>query len=61
MPRPDDVIDQSGVRLIGIVPEDRKLAAAFARGRLPAADTPGFMALSRIASRLNGVPVPLAL
>ena len=37
----DDVIDQSGVRLIGIVPEDRKLAAAFARGRLPAADTPG--------------------
>lgn len=57
----DDVIDQSGVRLIGIVPEDRKLAAAFARGRLPAADTPGFMALSRIASRLNGVPVPLAL
>ena len=55
------MIDQSGVRLIGIVPEDRKLAAAFARGRLPAADTPGFMALSRIASRLNGVPVPLAL
>lgn len=57
----DDVIDQSGVRLIGIVPEDQKLSAAFARGWLPAADASGFMALSRIAARLNGVPVPLTL
>ena len=57
----DDVIDQSGVRLIGIVPEDQQLSAAFARGRLPAAEAPGFMALSRVAARLNGVPVPLAI
>lgn len=57
----DDVIDQSGVQLIGIVPEDKKLAAAFACGRMPGADTPGRMALSRIAARLNGVFVPLAL
>ena len=57
----DDVIDQSGVRLIGIVPEDQQMSAAFARGRLPAAEAPGFMALSRVAARLNGVPVPLAI
>lgn len=57
----DDVIDLSGVQLIGIVPEDHTLSAAFACGRLPGADTPGRMALSRIASRLNGISVPLVL
>ncbi|MGN0478352.1 MAG: P-loop NTPase [Hominenteromicrobium sp.] len=57
----DDVIDQSGIRLIGVVPEDREMAAAFQCGRLPAADTPGMTALSRVAARLNGVPVPLAI
>lgn len=57
----DDVIDISGVQLIGIVPEDRTLSAAFSCGRLPSADTPGCMALSRIASRLNGIAVPLML
>ncbi|MBP3704163.1 MAG: AAA family ATPase [Clostridia bacterium] len=57
----DDVIDLSGVQLIGIVPEDRTLSAAFSCGRLPGADTPGRMALSRIASRLNGISVPLVL
>ena len=57
----DDVIDLSGVQLLGIVPEDRTLSAAFALGRLPAENTPGRMALSRIAARLNGVSVPLVL
>lgn len=57
----DDVIDQSGIRLVGIVPEDREMAAAFQCGRLPGANKPGMAALSRIAARLNGVPVPLAI
>lgn len=57
----DDVIDASGVQLAGIVPEDRKLSAAFSCGRLPGDDSPGLMALSRIASRLSGVHVPLVL
>lgn len=57
----DDVIDLSGVRLVGVVPEDRKMAAAFARGRCPETDAPGMMALSRIAARLNGVSVPLVM
>ncbi len=57
----DDVIDQSGVRLIGVVPEDPKLAAAFARGHLPPVDAPGFMALSRIAARVGGTPVPIGI
>ena len=57
----DDVIDQSGVRLIGIIPEDRQMTAAFQRGCVPADDLPGMTALSRIAARMNGVSVPLSL
>ena len=57
----DDVIDLSGIRLIGVVPEDREMAASFQRGRLPDPGAPGMMALSRITARLNGVPVPLAI
>lgn len=57
----DDVIDLSGVQLIGIVPEDRTLSAAFSCGRMPERSTPARMALSRIVSRLNGTPVPLVL
>ena len=57
----DDVIDQSGVRLIGIVPEDRQMTAAFQRGCVPEDDLPGMTALSRIAARMNGVSVPLSL
>ena len=55
----DDVIDQSGVRLI--VPEDRQMTAAFQRGCVPEDDLPGMTALSRIAARMNGVSVPLSL
>lgn len=57
----DDVIDYAGVQLIGIVPEDKVLAAEFACGHMPQANTPGRMAISRIAARLNGISVPLAL
>lgn len=57
----DDVIDLSGVQLIGIVPDDQVLSAAFTCGRLPDANVPGRMALARIASRLDGVSVPLVL
>lgn len=57
----DDVIDLSGVQLIGIVPEDRTLSAAFSCGRMPEENTPARMALSRIVSRLNGTAVPLVL
>ena len=33
----DDVIDLSGIQLLGIVPEDKALAASLLRGELPAA------------------------
>ena len=53
--------DAGGLRLIGIVPEDRQMTAAFQRGCVPADDLPGMTALSRIAARMNGVSVPLSL
>lgn len=57
----DDVIDTSGVRLLGVVPEDGAMAASMALGRPPAGDTPGMTALARIVSRLNGVAVPIQI
>ena len=57
----DDVIDLSGIQLLGIVPEDRVLTAALLRGEIPATQTPGMAAVQRIASRMNGITVPLAV
>lgn len=57
----DDVIDTAGIRLLGVVPEDRAFAARLLRGELPSVGTPGMAALSRIAARLSGVAVPLAV
>ncbi|RKJ40267.1 septum site-determining protein MinD [Acutalibacter sp. 1XD8-33] len=55
----DGVIDSSGIQLFGLVPEDHRLAAAFLRGRPAPQGSPGMMALSRIAARLDGESVPL--
>lgn len=55
----DGVIDAAGVRLFGMVPEDLAMAAAFLRG-LPAKDSSkGMMAISRLASRLEGEDAPI--
>lgn len=55
----DSVIDASGVRLFGLVPEDFSLAAAFLKGKRAREDSAGMMALCRIAGRLEGESVPL--
>lgn len=57
----DGVIDETGVRLLGVIPEDPLLAAAFLTGG-PAKETaPGALALGRAAARLEGEDVPLGL
>lgn len=56
----DSVIDASGIRLIGIVPEDVQLVAAAARSQPSPARAPGTMAFKRIAARTEGEQVPLA-
>ncbi len=56
----DGVIDGAGVRLMGVVPEDFSMAAAFLKGRPARGGSPGMMALSRIAGRLEGEDIPLS-
>ena len=60
----DDVMDTSGLPLLGIVPEDRNmtLAAVFSRPLLIYSRRCGASdACARIAKRLQGVPVPISL
>lgn len=54
----DDIINEAGLTLLGIVPESEKLAFAFCTGKFL---TKGrdFKAFVRIASRLDGKSVPL--
>lgn len=55
----DGVIDAAGVRLLGLVPEDHTLAAAFLRGKPAPEETPGMMAVFRLAGRLEGEGIPI--
>lgn len=57
----DDAIDKTGLRLLGVVPEDKRVISCANRGELlqryPKA--PAARAFSNIAQRLLGVEVPL--
>lgn len=55
----DGVIDAAGIRLGALVPLDHSLAAAFLRGRPAPEGSPGMLALSRAAARLEGEKVPM--
>ena len=55
----DSVIDASGVRLFGVVPEDFSMAASFLRGKRSQANSAGMKALARISGRLEGEEIPL--
>lgn len=57
----DSVIDASGIRLFGVVPEDFSLAAAFLKGKTAKADSRGMMALQRMAGRLEGEVIPVSV
>lgn len=57
----DDSIDKSGVRLIGIVPEDKNLWYFGSGGLLPKKSSSGVSAFKRIAGRLLGDNTPLRL
>lgn len=56
----DAMIDESGIRLIAVIPEDVQLAAAAARAQPPSHRSSGAMAYARLAARLEGEHVPLA-
>lgn len=58
----DDTIDRVGLRLIGYVPEDRRVALSLAAGvpLLTQARSPAAAAFRRIAKRIDGQKVPVA-
>ncbi len=59
----DDAIDQTGLRLLGIVPEDPNvvLAAAFGRSLLLHTKKGAAAACRRIAKRIQGYTVPVSM
>lgn len=57
----DGVIDSSGVRLIGVIPEDRKLVCMSVTGFSPAKKSTVMSAAVRIARRVEGENIPLDL
>ncbi len=59
----DDVMDEAGLPLLGIVPEDRNvsLAAAFEQPLLRYTRRGAAAACKRIAKRIQGKPVPLSI
>ena len=58
----DDIMDQSGLPLLGIVPEDRNvvLAAAFRQPLLGYTNKGAAAACRRIAKRIQGITVPIS-
>ena len=59
----DDIMDQAGVPLLGIVPEDQNvvLAAAFRQPIIGFTTKGASAACRRIARRLQGIPVPIPM
>lgn len=57
----DGVIDKSGVRLLGIIPEDKKIPYSSVTYVLPAKKSSFCKAIKRIADRIDGKNIPLNL
>lgn len=55
----DMVVDLAETRLFGVVPEDRKLSAAFLQG--DSSNSEAMLAYKRIAARLEGEKMPILL
>lgn len=57
----DAVIDETGVRLLGVVPEDTDMTASYLSGEEAPKGCKGILAVSRIAGRLEGERIPVVL
>lgn len=55
----DDIIDQVGLPLLGLVPEDNQILLLTASGKFPTGKKWAFAAFERIAKRIQGQPVPV--
>lgn len=59
MPDLDEIIDTAGIRLIGVIPEDERVAVANAYGQPLPTDATASVCFRNIAGRLLGRSVPL--
>ena len=59
MPNIDDAIDQTGLQLIGIIPEDKEIAYSAAKGQIYLARSRAVKAFDRVIRRLQGEEIPL--
>lgn len=57
----DGVIDKSGIRLLGILPEDKKIPFCSVTGVFPHRKSSFIRALKRITDRIQGKNIPLLL
>lgn len=59
MPDLDEIIDTAGVQLIGVIPEDERVAVAGAYGQPLPVEATASLCFRNIARRILGRPVPL--
>lgn len=57
----DQVIDETGIQLIGVVSESRQLISAIQKGTLYKGSSTALSAIDRIAGRINGDDLPLII
>lgn len=57
----DGVIDKSGIRLLGILPEDKKIPCASVTQIAPGKKSKFAKAVKRVAMRIDGISVPLVV
>ncbi|MCR4593562.1 MAG: AAA family ATPase [Clostridiales bacterium] len=58
---PDEIVDSTYLRLLGVIPKDEKLAVGYLKGKRIGANWPSYEAFSNIAERLMGRQVELSL
>ena len=57
----DAIIDETQLQLIGVVPESAQVVSAIQKGIICTADSKALTAFDRIAGRLEGESLPLAV
>lgn len=57
----DKVIDETGIRLLGVVPEDNLFVASLLKGEKASELAPATTAMKRISARIEGVNGPILL
>ncbi len=57
----DEVIDETQIQLIGVVPESPQIVAAVQKGAACTGDSKALVAFDRIAGRIEGEKLPLAV